>query len=77
MGVPKHCGREREKEVERSGAPHRGKSAAMRGNKKEGAGAFQLGKDTGILWKEGNAGECMAARVGMDDREGHSDLYKM
>jgi len=49
----------------------------MRGNKKEGAGAFQLGKDTGILWKEGNAGECMAARVGMDDREGHSDLYKM
>jgi len=40
MGVPKHCGREREKEVGRSSAPHRGKSAAMRGNKKERAGVF-------------------------------------
>jgi len=49
----------------------------MRGNKKERAGMFQLGKDTGILWKEGHARGCMAARVGIDDRGGHNDLYKM
>jgi len=49
----------------------------MRGNKKEEAGAFQLGKDTGILWRGECARRCTAVGVRMDDGRSHSNLYRV
>ena len=41
------------------------------------AGAFQLGKGTGILWSRECARRYTAVGVRIDDRKSHSDLHRI
>ena len=56
---------------------YKGKSTATRGSKRNGAGMSQLEKDTGILWSKEYTRGYIVARVRMDNRRGHSNLYRM
>jgi len=63
--------------VRRGSILYKGKSTVTRESKKTGASMFQLGKDAGILWSGEHTRGCMVVRVRMDDRKGHSNLYRM